>query len=113
MDEIVMTTERDKHLPLTETAYYTLLALKEPAHGYLIMQRVKEISGGQVDMAAGTMYGVLDALQRQKLIKQIGSTDGRRKTYRLTPYGEQVLGLDVLRIKHMLNAAKGRGISHA
>ena len=28
---------RDKNLPVTETTYYVLLALLEPAHGYLIM----------------------------------------------------------------------------
>ncbi|HEL2400698.1 TPA: PadR family transcriptional regulator, partial [Streptococcus suis] len=26
--------KRNKHLPLTETTYYILLALLEPAHGY-------------------------------------------------------------------------------
>lgn len=35
---------RDKNLPLTETTYYVLLALLEPAHGYLIMQKVEELS---------------------------------------------------------------------
>jgi len=39
---------RDKNLPLTETFYYILLSLYEPAHGYIIMQRVEELSGGQV-----------------------------------------------------------------
>ena len=28
---------RDKNLPLTETVYYILLALAEPAHGYAVM----------------------------------------------------------------------------
>lgn len=35
---------RDKDLPLTETIYYILLALIEPAHGYIIMQRVEDLS---------------------------------------------------------------------
>ena len=48
---------RDKNLPLTETIYYVLLALIEPAHGYAIMQKVEELSSGQVRLAAGTMYG--------------------------------------------------------
>ena len=39
---------RDKNLPLTETTYYVLLALLEPAHGYLIMQKVEELSNHQV-----------------------------------------------------------------
>ncbi|OUO87030.1 PadR family transcriptional regulator [Gordonibacter sp. An230] len=104
---------RDKHLPLTETAFYTLLALRQPAHGYLVMQKVKELSGGAVSMAAGTMYGALDNLQRQGLICQVGSPDGRRKTYQITPYGSEVLELDVRRIEHMARAARESGGDHA
>lgn len=50
---------RDKNLPLTETVYYVLLALLEPLHGYAVMQKVEELSGGQVRLAAGTMYGAI------------------------------------------------------
>ena len=50
--------KRNKHLPLTETTYYILLALLEPGHGYVIMQRVEDLSDGDVRIAAGTMYGL-------------------------------------------------------
>ena len=33
----------DKRLPLTETVYYILLALTEPAHVYAVMQKVEEL----------------------------------------------------------------------
>ena len=39
---------RDKNLPVTETTFYILLALLEPAHGYRIMQKVEELSDGHV-----------------------------------------------------------------
>jgi len=51
---------RDKNLPLTETVYYILLSLLEPSHGYMIMQKIEEISEGQVRMAAGTLYGAIE-----------------------------------------------------
>ena len=35
---------RSPRLPLTETVYYILLALLQPAHGYLIMSRVEDLS---------------------------------------------------------------------
>lgn len=38
--------KRNPLLPLTETTYYIMLALQEPAHGYLIMQQVEEMSMG-------------------------------------------------------------------
>lgn len=110
---MIIIESRDKHLPLTETAYYTLLALRAPAHGYLVMQLVKELSDGEVDMAAGTMYGALDNLQRQGLIQQVGSPDGRRKTYQITPYGNQVLELDILRLRQMIEASEKQGGNHA
>ena len=49
----------NKYLPLTETTFYILLSLKEPSHGYAIMQKVEELSNGRVRIAAGTMYGAI------------------------------------------------------
>ena len=31
---------------MTEAAYYILLALMRPGHGYGMMQRIRELSGG-------------------------------------------------------------------
>jgi hypothetical protein len=33
---------RDNNLPLTETVYYILLALMEPAYGYLIIDSTSD-----------------------------------------------------------------------
>lgn len=97
---------REKHLPLTETTYYILLALLEPSHGYAVMQRVEELSQGQVRIAAGTMYGALENLVRQKLIAPAASADQRRKTYVLTDAGRNVLQLDCERMAHMVTITK-------
>lgn len=35
---------RNKNLPLTETTYYILLSLLKPGYGYVIMEKVKELS---------------------------------------------------------------------
>ena len=47
---------------LTETTYYILLSLYHPQHGYGIMQETQQLSGGRVRLAAGTLYGALNAL---------------------------------------------------
>ncbi|WP_284645125.1 PadR family transcriptional regulator [Paenibacillus silviterrae] len=99
---------RDKHLPLTETVYYILLALVEPAHGYLIMQKVEELSGGQVRMAAGTLYGAVENLVKLKLIQPVASEDSRRKVYAITDKGLEILRLDFERMKHMMDVTKER-----
>lgn len=100
--------ERNKLLPLTETVYYILLALVEPAHGYLIMQKVEELSGGQVRMAAGTLYGAIENLLKQKLIQPVASEDSRRKVYAVTDKGLDVLRQDLERMKHMIAVTAGR-----
>src|SRR5690625_2140720 len=71
----------DKHLPLTETTYYILLSLFEPAHGYIMMKKVEALSNGRVKIDEGTMYGAIENLLKQEIIKSVESTDKRRKRY--------------------------------
>ena len=94
--------KRDKNLPLTETVYYILLSLFEPAHGYLIMQKVEELSNYEVRMAAGTLYGAIENLLKLKFIKPIESEDKRRKVYVITQEGKKILLLDYERMKHIV-----------
>ncbi|MBD1371885.1 helix-turn-helix transcriptional regulator [Hazenella sp. IB182357] len=93
---------RDKHLPLTETVYYILLSLLEPAHGYLIMKKVEDLSKGEIKMAAGTLYGAIENLLKLKLIEPVHSPDKRRKIYLITQTGRVVLQQDFERIQHMV-----------
>lgn len=93
--------KRDKNLPLTETTFYILLALLQPAHGYLIMQKIEELSNGQVRIAAGTLYGAIENLIKSKFITPVPSDDARRKVYLITDEGRKVLKLDLERIQHM------------
>ena len=79
--------KRNKNLPLTETVYYILLALTEPTHGYVLMQKVEELSDGQVRMAAGTLYGAIENLLKKKFIISIPSDDVRRKVYMISDEG--------------------------
>lgn len=93
---------RDKNLPLTETVYYVLLALTQPAYGYAIMQKVEELSDGQVRLAAGTMYGAIENLLKKKLIISLPCQDSRRKMYVVSDLGKKVLYADYKRMCHML-----------
>lgn len=94
--------ELNKYLPLTETTYYILLSLLEPAHGYIMMQKIEQLSNQTVKIAAGTMYGAIENLLKQQLIKAVKSTDKRRKTYAITEKGLEVLRLDSDRMKHII-----------
>ena len=98
---------RDKNLPLTETVYYILLALLSPAHGYVIMQKVEELSSGQVRLAAGTLYGAIENLLKKGFICAIPGDDPRRKVYAITQAGKDVLMADYQRMKHLIQITEG------
>ena len=89
-----------KYLPLTETTYFTLLALSEPLHGYGVMQKVETLSEGKVSIGPGTMYGAFTNLEKAGLIRAAGQEE-RRKYYALTPLGKRVLAEQITRLEMM------------
>ena len=89
-------------LALTEATYYILLSLVSPRHGYGIMQLTEELSGGRVHLAAGTLYGALNALCAKGWIIQLPAGDeSRRKEYVLTEKGRHVLTNEVARLREL------------
>lgn len=78
-------------LPLSETMHYILLALRQPLHGYAIMQEVELMSKTSVKLAAGTLYGALDNLHKHGWIKLVPEETGRRKVYIITDEGLAIL----------------------
>nr|WP_154117264.1 PadR family transcriptional regulator [Paenibacillus monticola] len=84
-----------------------MLVLQEPAHGYLIMQKVEEMSLGDVRIAAGTLYGAIENLLKLQLIERMEDGDNRRKVYVLTEKGREILGQDAKRMNHMTSLLKG------
>ena len=87
--------------PMTEATYYILLALMKPRHGYGMMQRIKELSGGRIEMGPGTLYGVLTRMNKEGLIVLTGE-DGRRKNYAITEEGKKALHLEYERLKQLV-----------
>jgi DNA-binding PadR family transcriptional regulator len=91
---------RKEYLPMSETAYYTLLSLREVRHGYGIMQDVEAMTDGRIRLGAGTLYGSLSRMEKDQLIESAGEVD-RRKLYRLTASGRALLKLEVERLKEL------------
>ncbi len=93
-------------IALTEAVYYILLSLNEPLHGYGIMQQVEELSHGRVRLAAGTLYGALNALTGKGWIEALtGSSDSRKKEYIITAAGRQAARQELARLQEL--AANG------
>ena len=66
---------------------------EEPAHGYAILQRLKDRSSGAFDLAEGTIYPALHRLERDGLLSSAWSTGSgrRRRVYNLTRAGTSAL----------------------
>lgn len=64
------------------------------SYGYMILQRVREISDGKIEWADGMLYPVLHRLEKEKLIQSswVLSEEGRqRKYYAITELGKKAL----------------------
>jgi len=95
----------DRHLkkvyvPMTETAFYILLCLKKPNHGYGIVQTVEKMTDGEVRLAPGTMYGSLSKMEKDGLIQFIKEED-KRKIYQITNLGSEILQIELKRIERL------------
>lgn len=91
------------NFPLTEAVYYILLSLKKPMHGYGIMQNVEKLSGGRLHLAAGTLYGAISSMLEKGWIVAVTETgDSRKKEYRMTDAGLQVLKDELERLQELV-----------
>lgn len=92
---------------LTEGVYYILLSLLTPMHGYGIMQNVKQLSNGRVELGAGTLYGALSTLVERGWIGLLaGGEDSRKKEYQITELGKSIVQSEMTRLDELL--ANGR-----
>lgn len=95
------------YVPMTETGFYILLCLREPNHGYGIVQMVKEMTEGAIILTPGTMYGSLSKMEKDQLITFIRE-EKKRKIYQITPLGEEVLAIEAKRIERLYRNMKER-----
>ena len=85
---------------MTETAFYILLCLKAPNHGYGVVQKVEKLTGGAIRLAPGTMYGSLSKMEKDGLIRFIREEE-KRKLYQITDLGTEVLQIEYRRIQRL------------
>jgi len=67
-----------------------------PRHGYLVKEALRTGSGARFDLPTGTIYPALRRLEAAGLVRGTWSEAGgrRRRTYALTPAGNQRLSRD-------------------
>ena len=84
-----------KHLTAASTKPLILGILKQGnSYGYLIIKKIKEMSGGTIEWSDGMLYPVLHRLEKEGLIRSEWnmSDDSRpRKYYEITEDGKAAL----------------------
>src|SRR4051812_4384166 len=68
-----------------------------PLHGYGVLLRLEQLTGGRLLIQQGSLYPALYRLERQRLIaSEWGESDNKRKAkfYTLTPAGRKQLKAD-------------------
>jgi PadR family transcriptional regulator PadR len=87
-----------KELVAASTTTLVLSILSEGEnYGYALIQRVNELSGGEVQWSEGMLYPVLHWMEREKLIEsewREAETGHRRKYYRLRQKGRKALNTE-------------------
>jgi PadR family transcriptional regulator PadR len=100
---------------MREPTYFVLASLLDgPLHGYAIIQRTEELSGGRVRLATGTLYTALDRLTADGYVELVREeiVNGRaRRSYGLTPSGSSALRAEATRMAEaaLLVTRRGRG----
>lgn len=98
-----------KYVPMTETAFYILLSLAKPRHGYGIIKHVEEISGRRIKLGSGTVYGTLTKMQKDSVIT-VFADEERKKVYEITAIGQILIQTEINRLKELYeNALKYEG----
>jgi len=92
---------REQLKTLTEPMYYVLLSLIKENHGYGIMQLINELTEGRVAVGAGTLYALLGRFEKEEIICQVAE-ENRRKIYKLTDKGKEILQEEMERLNKMV-----------
>ena len=93
------------YVPMTETGFYILLCLQKEMHGYGIVQKVSEMTNGEILLSPGTMYGSLSKMEKDGLIRFVAEEE-KTKIYHITDLGREVLQLEMKRIERLYRNMK-------
>src|SRR5438132_2232803 len=105
----------ESFLPLKPHWFHVLLSLADQDnHGYAIMQEVLDRTDGKVRLWPATLYGTLQRLIDADLIVESDARpapdldDARRRYYRLTPLGRQVLRAESARLEDLVRIIRSK-----
>jgi DNA-binding PadR family transcriptional regulator len=102
-------------LPLKTQWFHIMLSLAGgEQHGYGIMQEVLQRTTGKVRLWPATLYGSIKRLIEAELIEESDDRpapeedDARRRYYRLTMLGRQLLDAECVRLQELVQAIQSK-----
>ena len=97
-------------LPLSPVVFFVLFALADgEKHGYRIMQQVSVLSDRKLRMGPATLYTTIQRLVDQLLVEETEKeAGGRRRYYRLTGSGQQLLRAELERQAAVVQLARAK-----
>ena len=107
-------------LPITTLTYHILLALADhDRHGYSIIKEVEERTGRTMQIETGALYHAIRRMKTEELIEPLPARertpdeDSRRRTYRLTRWGRDVLAAESARLRQLVDIAEAKQVLQA
>ncbi len=92
---------REKFKTLTEQMFYILLCLNGECRGVDILEKVRTLTNGRVNIGSGTLYDLLEQFVKENFIKET-KTEGRRRSYIITEKGRQMLDKEYNRLLNQI-----------
>lgn len=94
-----------RFVPLKGDVFQILLALEDTErHGYAILKEIERATGGDLRLAPSPFYRKLKRLEEEGLVEEADERpapeldDERRRYYRLTPLGREVVAAEAYRL---------------
>ena len=77
-----------------------------PKHGHALLRDIEGFAG--VTLGPGTLYGAITRLEERGLIEPTGSADERRRPYRITAAGADVLTSTLGELRRIVDEGTSR-----
>lgn len=107
-------------LPLKPDLFHILLALvEEERHGYGIIKVVEEATNGEIRLEPSPLYRRLKRFLEAGVLEEgrgnpsAALGDTRRRYYRLTPFGREVVAAEAARVVELAENSRVRKLASA
>ncbi|MBF7688983.1 siderophore-interacting protein [Acinetobacter rathckeae] len=85
------------------------LIQQKPQHGYDLIKTIQHMTQGTYTPSAGVLYPLLnDLVEKQLVISEPDANDGRKRSYHITPLGEQIANVYQPEVDELLHKIQQR-----